>query len=68
MEVILGGGDDYELLFTAASGAESEITALGDAIGLQLTVVGTILEGEGVSIVNESGAEIVLNNLGYKHF
>ncbi|HJO88452.1 MAG: thiamine-phosphate kinase [Alphaproteobacteria bacterium] len=68
MEVILGGGDDYELLFTAASEAESEITALGDAIGLQLTVVGTILEGEGVSIVDDSGAEIVLNNLGYKHF
>ncbi len=68
VETLLGGGDDYELLFTAAPEREPEITALGNAIGLQLTAVGTILEGRGVTVDDGQGAEIVLNHPGYKHF
>ena len=68
MEAILSGGDDYELVFTAVPGREPEITALGEAIGLQLTAIGTILEGEGVRVEDGHGGEIVLNHTGYKHF
>lgn len=68
MEVILGGGDDYEILFTAAPEREPEIMALGGEIGLQLTAVGTILEGEGVVVEDGEGGEIVLNHPGYTHF
>lgn len=68
MEDILGGGGDYELLFTTAAECEPEITALGDAIGLKLTAVGAILEGEGVAVSDGHGGEIILNHPGYKHF
>jgi thiamine-monophosphate kinase len=68
INTILGGGDDYELLFTAAPERESEIMALGDSMNLQLTAVGTTLEGEGVAVCDSYGAEIVINRPGYKHF
>jgi len=68
IKTILGGGDDYELLFTAAPEHESKIMALGDSMNLKLTAVGTILEGDGVVVYDGYGAEIVLNHQGFKHF
>lgn len=65
---LLGGGDDYELLFTVAPQAHEEIAALGGGLGLPLTAVGHITGGRGVAVVDAKGAEIEIEQLGYRHF
>jgi thiamine-monophosphate kinase len=55
----LSGGEDYELLFTAAPSAEAG--ALG-------TKIGEIGEGSGVRAVDESGKFIAIQRAGYDHF
>lgn len=39
---LLGGGDDYELLFTATANARSDIQALSDTLSLPLTRIGSM--------------------------
>ena len=66
------GGEDFELLFTAAAEAEAELMALGRQCDLELTAIGTIVTGTGVSLLrrDEDGsteAESVAYG-GYDHF
>ena len=67
-EAILGGGDDYELLFTAPPGAAAAIATLAAALALPLTRIGTMAAGAGVRTVDEAGAQIPLKNAGWNHF
>ncbi|HVT50543.1 MAG TPA: thiamine-phosphate kinase [Dongiaceae bacterium] len=59
LPLILTGGDDYELLFTAASShpAWSDVTEIGE-----------IVRGEGVRVLDRDGAEIALASRGFQHF
>lgn len=61
-ECALRGGDDYELCFTAAADQRDALHALGDALSLPLTRIGSIAEGQGVHADGEAGAS------GYEHF
>lgn len=61
----LSGGDDYELCFTIPPGAEHALRArIGDAF----TIVGRIVAGERVRVLDRDGHEIVLERGGYEHF
>ncbi|MCA1714894.1 MAG: thiamine-phosphate kinase, partial [Gammaproteobacteria bacterium] len=42
------GGDDYELCFTAAADARAAIHRVLEAVGMQATVIGRIVAGQGV--------------------
>jgi thiamine-monophosphate kinase len=64
----LGGGDDYELLFTAAAQAGPSISALADELGLALSMIGRIEAGSGVKVVDEKGALLAVPVTGYRHF
>jgi thiamine-monophosphate kinase len=66
-DAVLGGGDDYELLFTAPPDAASSIAALAAELGLPLTAIGRIEAGRGVRVVDATGAEIALARAGYTH-
>lgn len=55
----LGGGEDYELLFTAAAGEEAE--ALGKPIG-------RIVADAGVTVLDAGGEPIDVGATGYTHF
>ena len=46
---LAGGGEDYELLVTIASGLVPESIEASAAIGVQLSQIGVVGEGEGVS-------------------
>lgn len=60
-------GDDYELLFTAPSGRETEILALSEDLGLAITRIGLIEDGNGIAIYHD-GKEVPLpHRLGYEH-
>lgn len=66
-DAILGGGDDYELLFTAPPGAGGPIASLAAKLCLPLTAIGRIESGRGVRVVDAGGATIALRVAGYTH-
>lgn len=67
-EAVLGGGDDYELLFTAPPGAAAAIAALAEELALPLTRIGAMAAGTGVRVLDEAGAPISLAKAGWSHF
>ena len=66
-DVILGGGDDYELLFTVPPESADSVAALARELGLPLTAIGRIEPGRGVRMIDADGAEITLAAAGYAH-
>jgi thiamine-monophosphate kinase len=66
-DAVLGGGDDYELLYTAPPDAASSMAAPAAELGLPLTAIGRIEAGRGVRVVDAAGAEIALARAGYTH-
>lgn len=65
---LLSGGDDYELVFTAAPEKADAIAALGDELALPLTVIGEVGPGEGVEIGDGDELGLVFDGGGYRHF
>jgi thiamine-monophosphate kinase len=64
----LGGGDDYELLFTAAAEAGAALAELGRELSVPLSMIGRIEAGSGVAVVDEKGAMLAVPIAGYRHF
>ncbi len=65
----LGGGEDYELLFTAPEKNSKKITELSKKLKLRMTPIGRIVEAKkGLRVVNEHGLEVKVKNAGYEHF
>jgi len=67
-EAILGGGDVYELCFTAPPLRREQIYALQQRLGVPLTRVGTIVRGAGVRVLDAHGDEIPITLRGFDHF
>jgi thiamine-monophosphate kinase len=65
---VLGGGDDYELLFTAPAGAAAEIAALARETGVAVTAIGRIETGSGVRVLDADGTPLAVATAGYHHF
>jgi thiamine-monophosphate kinase len=62
----LGGGDDYELCFTA-SVAEGKIAAVMESSGVAVTRVGRVATGSGLECT-KNGAAYPYRDTGYRHF
>jgi thiamine-monophosphate kinase len=67
-EIVLTGGDDYELLFTAPPAASAKLAAVANKTDVPFTRIGRISEGTGVRVLSAEGKEIVLSREGYRHF
>jgi thiamine-monophosphate kinase len=65
---VLTGGDDYELLFTAAPEQEPALIRLGRTLSLPLTRIGAMEPGRGVTILDSNGQPMSLGAGGYRHF
>jgi thiamine-monophosphate kinase len=65
---ILGGGDDYELLFAAAPGDADRVLAAGHATQTPVTRIGSFVDGTGVRVLDTKGAPIALPRRGWSHF
>jgi len=65
LDCVLGGGDDYELLFAAAAEAEDEISRL--AGGVAVARIGRLEEGRG-AVLRDPAGERPIDGLGYDHF
>ncbi len=62
----LGGGEDYELLFT--SGSEEKLAAFLGGLDLYVTRIGETTPEEGVAIVGRDGVVRPLSPAGWDHF
>lgn len=68
-QCVLAGGDDYELLFTAASSRRAAIEALAAEIGLALTRIGAIVPGAPTAVLRDAkGNALQVAVKGYDHF
>ena len=66
----LAGGDDYELVFTAAATADHDIAALADRLGMPLTRIGEIVGSPAGALVvcDDAGIDITPASRGFDHF
>jgi thiamine-monophosphate kinase len=65
----LGGGEDYELLFTAPKGTAAAIDALSKKLDIPITHIGEIMPKRcGITILDEEGDIFHLANEGFEHF
>ena len=66
----LGGGEDYELIVTAAESSATELQRVVEhAAGVRLTRVGTILQPEqGRWMEGPDGGRVPLDSAGWQHF
>ena len=67
---LLGGSDDYELLFSAPSGRRAQIASLAAPLGVALSRIGTLRAGSvgAVSLLDAAGRVISQTVRGYDHF
>ncbi len=64
----ISGGEDYRLLFTVPGGHREKLSALvRDQLGRDITVIGRIIEGEGVTLLDGEG-RLDISYRGYDHF
>jgi len=67
-ECVLSGGDDYELLFTAAPDKRAALAVLGAELGIALTRVGTIRAGEALLELLDAAGRVMPQTAGFDHF
>lgn len=69
-DMCLGGGDDYELLFTTPVARRAEVEALSQQLGLRLTRIGSLVAGEtgALSVTGPQGETIAPARRGFDHF
>ena len=68
-QCLLGGGDDYELLFTAPANLHNALTVIAHRAGVSLSCIGQVTaEPEQLLLVENDGTERPLSLDGFDHF
>jgi thiamine-monophosphate kinase len=68
-QLALSGGEDYELLFTAARTKEQAVVKLAKELDIPITVIGKIIDAsQGVRVYGEDGKEYPIAQRGHDHF
>jgi thiamine-monophosphate kinase len=60
------GGDDYEVVCTAAPERAEALIAAAASVRVHMTVIGLVTEGKGVRVYHE-GREVAVERQGYRH-
>ena len=68
INAVTGGGDDYELLFAAPAVAAGDIAQAARRAGVAVMAIGTIVKGEGVTLLDAAGRPMKAERSGYAHF
>lgn len=69
LDLALAGGEDYELCFTASAGAVRDVAReFFQEHGVELSLVGNVVAGSGVSLRMADGSCRPLGSGGYRHF
>ena len=67
-DAALSGGDDYELLFTAAPSQRDAIEGLAEKLDLPITRIGQMQTAPGIRVLDAAGAEVHPERTGWRHF
>ncbi len=67
-QFVLNGGDDYELLFTAAKKNRPFIKKIAKKTNTPVTMIGNIRKKKALNILSEQGKSIKFNPKGFDHF
>ncbi|MBV9956417.1 MAG: thiamine-phosphate kinase [Pseudolabrys sp.] len=65
---VLTGGDDYEILCTAAPEKAAALQAAAAAAKVPLTAIGTVKAGAGARILDAAGKPMHFTHASYSHF
>jgi thiamine-monophosphate kinase len=65
--VVLSGGDDYELVFTAPPDAVSAIEALSGRFSTPISQIGIVNATANVCAIDEDGRDVQIEKTGYSH-
>jgi thiamine-monophosphate kinase len=68
LDFALAGGDDYELLFTAAPDQADEVLAAAEQSGVSVTCIGRITPVAGVQVLDLQGLPLSRRFAGFDHF
>ena len=67
IELAVGGGDDYELLFTVRQADAPRLGEKADALGVPIRAIGRVQTGSG-AVLSDSRGERDIASLGHDHF
>ncbi len=65
---VFGGGDDYELLFTAPLINREKVLEIEKKTGVRITRIGTVVSEPTISIMDAEGSPVKIEMFGWKHF
>lgn len=68
LKYAISGGDDYQLLFTAAKSSRQELIRLADEIGQKISLIGRVESGAGEICWYDGDQPISLPWQSYQHF
>ena len=66
--MILAGGDDYELCFTAPVEHRQKIAAIGNQLGLNMAVIGHITDTQQLVVQGLDSNPLTIKEHGFDHF
>ena len=68
LDLALAGGDDYELLFTAAPDQASAVQEAANDCDVSVTCIGRITPGQGVQVLDTHGSPMSRRFVSFDHF
>jgi thiamine-monophosphate kinase len=68
LETVLCGGDDYELVFTAAPASAADLARIASELEIPLCRIGRCVAGSGVAVADAAGTPMTLRRSGWRHF
>ena len=66
--LVLAGGDDYELAFTAPPGAQAQVLAAARASATRVTRIGRIEAAPGLRLIDGAGRAVEGDFRSFDHF
>lgn len=69
LEMLVAGGDDYEILCTVPEASLADFTAQAQRAGVAVAAIGVVVAGNELPrLLDAAGREIALTRLSYSHF
>ncbi|MEO8487916.1 MAG: thiamine-phosphate kinase [Betaproteobacteria bacterium] len=68
LRCLLGGGDDYELLFAAPAGKREAVATAGRSAGVAVTRIGGVVDGDVLVVRDEGGQPLAAPPPAFDHF
>jgi thiamine-monophosphate kinase len=68
LELVLTGGDDYEIICTVPKERAESFSSAAKAAGVPVTKIGQVEAGEGARFIDGSGKPLVFKRASFSHF